>query len=50
MTSVSFTNYFKRLISRFGTPTKVFRDNFNGFKSNETEAYFKKSVLHGNQY
>ena len=50
MTSVSFTNYFKRFISRFGTHTKVFRDNFNGFKSNETEAYFKKSVLHGNQY
>ena len=40
MTSISFS-CFKRFISRCGTPTKVARDNFKNFKSNETEAYFK---------
>ena len=50
MTSVSFINCFKILISRCGTPTKAVSDNFESFKSNETEAYFKKSMLHGNQY
>ena len=42
MTSVSFINCFKRLISRCGTPTNVLSDNFKSFKSNETEAYFKE--------
>ena len=42
MTSVSFINCFKRFISRCGTPAKVVSDNFNSFKSNETEAYFKE--------
>ena len=42
MTSVSFINCFKRIISRCGTPTKVVSYNFKSFKSNETEAYFKE--------
>ena len=41
MTSVSFTNCFKRFISPCGTPAKVVSDNFKSFKSKETETYFK---------
>ena len=41
MTSVSFINCFKRFTSRCRAPTKAVSVNFESFKSNETEAYFK---------
>ena len=50
MISVSFINCFKKFISPCGTPAKAFSDNFKSFKSNKTEVYFKKSMLHENQY
>ena len=49
MASVSFTNCFKRFISRCGTPAKVVSNNFKSFKLKETET-LNKLMLHGNQY